>query len=112
MAGWWAGPTAHWEVVDRDALWGDVVYLSRRGHVDMIVGLHLNLVAGWQEGVEAHDEVWVAFEELRDSADHPRGVYAVEDRTTGQGVRQPLALKYTNQGTTFILPENTEYTNN
>lgn len=43
---------------------GDVVDLTRRGHVDQVVGLDLDLVARWQEGVEAHDEVGVTFEEL------------------------------------------------
>ena len=97
VAGWWAGPTTHWEVVDRDAVGGDVMYLSRRGHVDPIIGLHLDLVTRRQEGVEAHNEVRVALEELRDTADHPRGVYAVGDGATGQGVMQLFALKYTKQ---------------
>lgn len=43
---------------------GDVVDLTRRGHVDQVVGLDFDLVAGRQEGVKAHDEVRVAFEEL------------------------------------------------
>lgn len=43
---------------------GDVVDLTRRGHVDQVIGLDLNLVAGRQESVEAHDEVGVTFEEL------------------------------------------------
>lgn len=45
-------------------MWGDVVDLTRRGHVDQVIGLDLNLVARRQEGVEAHDEVRVTFEEL------------------------------------------------
>lgn len=52
------------DVLHRDAVRGDVVDLARRGHVHQVVGLHLDLVAGRQEGVEAHDEVGVAFEEL------------------------------------------------
>lgn len=68
---------------------GDLVNLPRGGHVHHVIGLHLNLVARWQEGVEAHDEVWVALEELRHTADHPRGVDA------GEGIRsqchRPLA---------------------
>lgn len=43
---------------------GDVVDLTRRGHIDQVVVLDLDLVARWQEGVEAHDEVRVTFEEL------------------------------------------------
>ena len=43
---------------------GDVVDLTRRGHVDQVVGLDLDLVAWREEGVEAHDEVGVTFEEL------------------------------------------------
>lgn len=43
---------------------GDVVDLTGCGHVDQVVGLDLDLVAGWQESVEAHDEVGVTFEEL------------------------------------------------
>lgn len=45
-------------------MWGYVVDLTRRGHIDQVIGLDLDLVAGWQEGVEAHDEVRVTFEEL------------------------------------------------
>lgn len=52
----------------------DVVDLARRGDVDEVIGLHLDLVARRQEGVEAHDEVGVTFEELRHSADHTGGV--------------------------------------
>lgn len=55
-------------------MWGDVVDLPRRGDVDQVVGLDLDFVARRQEGVEAHDEVRVTFEELRHSADHTRGV--------------------------------------
>lgn len=62
------------DVLDRDAMWGDVVDLPRRGDVDEVIGLDLDLVARWQESVEAHDEVGVTFEELRHSADHSRGV--------------------------------------
>lgn len=55
-------------------MWGNVVDLTRRGHVDQVVGLDLDLVARWQEGVEAHDQVGVTFEELGHSADHPGSV--------------------------------------
>lgn len=62
------------DVLDRDAVRGDVVDLARCGDIDQVVGLDLDLVAWRQEGVEAHDEVGVTFEELRHSADHTRGV--------------------------------------
>lgn len=55
-------------------MWGYVVDLTGCGHIDQIVGLDLDLVARWQEGVETHDEVGVTFEELRHSADDARGV--------------------------------------
>lgn len=59
---------------------GDLVNLPRGCHVHHVVGLHLDLVARWQEGVEAHDEVRVALEELRHTADHPWSVDAGEER--------------------------------
>lgn len=43
---------------------GDVVDLTGRGHIDQVVGLDLDLVAGRQESVKAHDEVGVTFEKL------------------------------------------------
>lgn len=46
------------------AMSGDLVNLPRCRHVHHIVRLHLDLVTRWQEGVEAHDQVWVALEEL------------------------------------------------
>lgn len=55
-------------------MWGDVVDLTRRCYVDQVIGLDLDLVARWQEGVEAHYEVRVAFKKLRHSADDPWGV--------------------------------------
>lgn len=60
---------------------GDLVNLPWGCHVHHVVGLHLNLVARWQEGVETHDQVWVALEELRYTADHPWSVDA------GEGIR-------------------------
>lgn len=60
---------------------GDVVDLARSGHINQIVGLNLNLVARRQEGVEAHNEVWMAFEELGDSADHTWCINADNTRT-------------------------------
>lgn len=56
---------------------GDVVNLTWRGHIDQIVSLNLNLISGWQESVETHDEVWMALEELGHTADNSRSVYAV-----------------------------------
>lgn len=58
------------DVLNRDAMRGNVVDLAWSGHVNQIIGLNLNLVARRQESVEAHDEVWMALEELGDSADH------------------------------------------
>ena len=72
-----SGRPRHGDVLDRDAVRGDVVDLARRGDVHQLVVLDLDLVARRQEGVEAHDEVRVALEELRHSADDPRGVDAV-----------------------------------
>lgn len=75
---WWrhllGGRSSDGDVLDRDAVRGDVVDLTRRGDIDQVVGLDLDLVARRQEGVEAHDEVGVTFEKLRHPADHPRGV--------------------------------------
>ena len=39
-----------------------------------LVGLHLNLVAGRQEGVEAHDELGMSLEEHRHAGDDTGGV--------------------------------------
>lgn len=64
------------DVLDRNAMRGDVVDLTGRGHVDQVGALDLDLVARWQEGVEAHNELGVTFEELRHSADDPGGVNA------------------------------------
>lgn len=74
LAGW----PRNGEILDRNSVRGDVVDLTWRGHVDLLVGLDLDLVAGRQEGVESHDEVWVALEELGDTADHARSVDAVK----------------------------------
>ncbi|KAG8144873.1 hypothetical protein E2320_013280, partial [Naja naja] len=48
----------------------DLVHLPRGGYIHHVVGLDFDFVAGRQEGVETHDQIWVAFEELRDAADH------------------------------------------
>lgn len=52
------------------AMSGDLVNLPWCCHVHHIICLHLNLVTRRQEGVETHDQVWVALEELRYAADH------------------------------------------
>ena len=72
-----AGCSTCRDVLNRNTMRGDVVDLTRRGHVDQIVGLDLNLVSGWQESVETHDKVWVALEELGHTVDDSRSVYAV-----------------------------------
>lgn len=58
------------------AMSGDLVNLPRGRHVHHIVCLHLDLVARRQEGVETHNQVWVALEELRYAADHSWSVNA------------------------------------
>lgn len=58
-------------------LGGDLMDLARRRHIYHVIGLHLNLVARRQEGVEAHDEVGVPLEELRNTANHAGGVDAL-----------------------------------
>ena len=60
---------------------GDVVDLTRCRHVHQVIGLDLDLVAWRQEGVEAHDEVGVTFEQLRHSADDPWSVNTGDRRT-------------------------------
>lgn len=42
----------------------DIVDLARCCHVHQIVGLNLDLISGWQESVETHNEVWMALKEL------------------------------------------------
>lgn len=61
-----------------EAVGWDLVHLPRGGHVHHVVGLDFDFVAGRQEGVETHDQIWVAFEELGDTADHPRSVDAAQ----------------------------------
>ena len=68
LRGWW------WCAVDLG------LHLSSRGaHIDLIgiIGLHLDFVAGWEESVEADDEIWMAFEEIGDSVDNTWGVNTV-----------------------------------
>lgn len=70
------GCSCYGDILDRNAVRGDVVDLTRCCHVNQVVGLDLDLVARRQESVEAHNEVGVAFEKLRHSADDSRGVNA------------------------------------
>lgn len=56
------------------AVSGDLVNLPWCCHIHHIICLHLNLVTRRQEGVETHDQVWVALEKLRHAADHSRSV--------------------------------------
>jgi len=50
--------------------------MGMAGHAGLLglVRLDLDLVAGWEEGVEAHDELWMALEEHRHAGDHAGGV--------------------------------------
>lgn len=74
-----AGCSSHrWDVLYRYTLRSYVVYLTRRGYIDQIVGLNLNLITGWQESVKTHNKVRVALKELRHTVDDSRCVYAVE----------------------------------
>lgn len=59
-----------WLRLGLQAVSGDLVNLPRCRHVHHVIRLHLNLVTRRQEGVETHDQVWVALEELRHAADH------------------------------------------
>lgn len=77
---------------------GDVVDLTGRRHVDQVVGLDLDLVARRKEGVEAHDEVGVAFEELRHSADNAGRVDASTTNRREQSV-QTLLCRGSHTGT-------------
>lgn len=72
-----AGRSTYRDVLNRNTMWGDVVDLTWCGHVDQIVGLNLDLISRWQEGVKTHNEVWVAFEKLGHTVDDPRSVYAL-----------------------------------
>lgn len=72
-----AGCCTYRDVLNSDTMRGDVVNLAWRGYVNQIIGLNFNLISGWQECVEPHDEVWMALEELGHTADDSRSVYAV-----------------------------------
>lgn len=73
------------------AVSGDLVNLPRCGHIHHIICLHLDLVTRWQEGVETHDQVWMALEELRHAADHSRSVDTAEgERSTCHDPLRPF----------------------
>lgn len=63
MLGWWLR-------LGLDAMGGDLMDLARSCHVHHVIGLHLNLVARGQEGIESHDQVRVAFEQLGHTTYH------------------------------------------
>lgn len=54
--------------------------LAWRRHVDQIVGLNLNFISGWQESIEAHNEIWVALEKLGYTTDNTWSVYAAIEK--------------------------------
>lgn len=54
------------------------MHLAWGRDVHHVIGLHLDLVAGGQEGIEAHDEVRVAFEQLGHTTYHSWSVNADE----------------------------------
>lgn len=60
-----------------EAVGGDLVHLAWSRYVHHVIGLHLDLVAGGQEGIEAHDEVRVAFEQLGHTTYHSWSVNAL-----------------------------------
>lgn len=70
MLGWWLR-------LGLDAMGGDLMNLARSCHVHHVIGLHLNLVARGQEGIEAHNQVGVAFEQLGHTTNHSWGVNAL-----------------------------------
>lgn len=69
---------------------GDLVDLSRCRDIHHVIRLHFDFVAGGQEGVEAHDQVWVAFKQLRHPTDHTWSVNAVQERE-GKGEKKDWA---------------------
>lgn len=69
MLGWWLR-------LGLDAMGGDLMNLARSCHIHHVIRLHLNLVARGQEGIEAHDQVRVAFEQLGNAANHSWSVNA------------------------------------
>lgn len=70
MLGWWLR-------LGLDAMGGDLMNLARSCHVHHVIGLHLNLVARGQEGIEAHNQVGVAFEQLGHTTNHSWSVNAL-----------------------------------
>ena len=69
MLGWWLR-------LGLDAMGWDLMNLARSCHIHHVIGLHLNLVARGQEGIEAHDKVRVAFEQLGHTTNHSWSVDA------------------------------------
>ena len=69
MLGWWLR-------LGLDAMGWDLMNLARSCHIHHVIGLHLNLVARGQEGIEAHDQVRVAFEQLGHTTNHSWSVDA------------------------------------
>lgn len=69
MLGWWLR-------LGLDAMGGDLMNLARSCHIHHVIGLHLNLVARGQEGIEAHYQVRVAFEQLGHTTNHSWSVDA------------------------------------
>lgn len=55
-------------------MWRDVMDLTRRGHVNQIIGLNFNLVSRRKKRVEPHNEIGVTLKELGHPADDTRGV--------------------------------------
>lgn len=51
-------------ILNRNALRGDVVNLARRCHIDQIVGLDLNLISRRQESIKTHNKIRVALKKL------------------------------------------------
>lgn len=47
-------------ILNRNPMRGDVVNLTRRCHIDEIVGLDLNFISRWQESIKTHNKIGVA----------------------------------------------------
>lgn len=88
----WVGWLGLW--LGLKAVGGDLVNLSRRRHIHHVVGLHFDFVARWQEGVEAHDQVRVALEQLRHAADHAWSVNAGGGKTRRNSFPQRICCRH------------------
>lgn len=51
-------------ILNGNAMRGDVVDLTRSCHIDEIVGLNLNLISRWQESIKTHNKIRVALKQL------------------------------------------------